>query len=164
MPEASSSDALADRKGAPLRLVGGSLKSHSSYINAWIDEGLYHTKNYYNIIIEKPDEDDPRFSYLEARRVRKENCKVPHSTPASCAQAAFQQAPQLEERLRSFARMAAMCRLSMTNNAEFFEIVKSFLDEETTRLSNMGSRANYKYIDESVIVVPVAPRSRNEPN
>ena len=61
----SSSDALEDRKGRPIQLVGGSAVKHRYYVGAWLDIGKNSTREYYHIIVEQPDPEDPDETYLD---------------------------------------------------------------------------------------------------
>lgn len=143
----SSSDALEDRKGMQIKLVGGTRKVHKHYLNAWLDNGKAHTRCYYHIIVEKPDPEDPENTYLDSHRALKSNCLQPDPEPQTYIQAAFQQVPELGIRLTSFAKMVAKCRLP--RRRELSDIIKEHLDREMRNILLMGSSAEYRIIDTS---------------
>lgn len=151
----SSADALQDRKGDPIKLVGGSYTRHRYYVGAWLDTGKATTLYYYHIIVEKPDPEDPNDTYLEAVKALKTNCVDVDLPPSTYLEAAFQQVPQLGERLTSFASMAAKCRIS--RGRELSKVIKNALDREASNLFKKGARAEYRIIDTTGLPDVVPP-------
>lgn len=151
----SSVDALEDRKGEPIKLVGGTYTRHRYYVGAWLDTGKAATQCYFSIIIEKPDPEDPHTTYLEAVKAVKANCLEPDSEPTTYLEAAFQQVPQLGERLTSFAMMVAKCRVSRSR--ELSALIRDAIDREASKLLKKGARAHYHVIDTSGLPNYVSP-------
>lgn len=152
----SESDALEDRKGRRVKLLGDTAKKHRDYIAAWIDIGKNHTREYYYLIVEKPDPEDPERAYLEGPvRGKKVNVVDPDPTPTTYIQAAFQQVPQLGYRLTDFAKMVAKCRIQ--RGRELSNIIKAYIDRENLNLLKRGSNAEYRLIDTSELPNVVPP-------
>lgn len=151
----SSSDSLEERKGRPVKLVGGTATKHSTYLCAWLDTGKVATTHYYYIIVEKPDPEDPEMTYLDSHRALKINCLNPDPEPQTYIEAAFQQVPQLGQRLASFAKMVAKCRIQRCR--ELSDKIKEYLDRETLNLMKRGSSAEYRIIDTTELPDIVPP-------
>ena len=158
----SASDALEDRKGSPIRLHGGTFKKHKEYVGAWLDTGKNSSKYYYHIIVEKPDLEDPDTTYLEIARALKTNCLEPDPAPQTYIQAAFQQVPQLRQRLTDFSKMVAKCRIR--RGRELSDLIRESLDRETHTLMAKGSNAEYKIIDTTGLPDIVPPDFEDEAN
>jgi len=145
----TTADALEDRKGYPIKLIGSTAKKHRPYNGVWFDAAIPATRNYYYVIIQKPDPDDELQDYLEPARVCKSNVEDVPEAPTTYLEAAVQQVPQLEERLINFAKMVAKCRISKSR--ELSDLIAKHIDRETSLLIRKGPAANYKIIDTSVI-------------
>ena len=129
-------DALEECKGDSIKLVNGTNKKHKHRVGAWLDTGKALMQGYYYIILEFPDPEDSTNTnpnstntYLESFRSLKTNCKAVNPSPTTYIQAAFQQIPQLGERLTSFAKMATKCQVRRCR--ELSDIIKDYLDLET---------------------------------
>jgi hypothetical protein len=138
---------LEERKGMEIKLVAGTAKKHKDYIGAWLDVGKSPTANYYYIIVEKPDPEDPEATYLESHRALKCNCLDPDPAPQTYIQAAFQQVPALGNKLTDFAKMVAKCRIRRCR--ELSHVIREHLDREALNLMRKGSSAEYRLIDTS---------------
>lgn len=139
------SDSLEDRKGEAIRLIGGSAKKHRNYTGAWLDLGKAPTRCFYHIIVEKPDPEDPDRTYLDSFKASKSNVIEPEALPQTYIQAAFQQIPQLSERLNDFARMVAKCRIKKCR--ELSDRIGAAIDREIRNLLLKGSSAEYRIVD-----------------
>lgn len=140
---------LEDRKGEPIKLVGGTAKKHRGMLGAWLDIAKAPTACYYHIIVEKYDPEDPDSTYLDTFKALKTNIETIDPPPTTYIQAAFMQVPQLGERLTSFCKMCAKCRVQ--RSPELSEIIKRCLDKEAYNQKSKGSMAEYKIIDTSGI-------------
>ena len=142
MATVDESSPLHDRRGQPLRLLGGTLQKHKGYTGAWYDIAKPPTKCYYNIIVEKGGR-------LVSCRAKKENCGVPRGEPQTYVEACFQQVPMLEERLDSLTKLLAQCRI--TSSEEITDLFTMSLNRANTLQLNRGSAASYRLIDESAL-------------
>lgn len=141
----SAADSLEERKGEPIKLLGGTAKKHQDYIGAWLDKGKHPTKHYHYIIVEMEDPEDVDRTYLDTCKALKSNVGYPDPPPTTYIQAAFQQVPVLASRLADFSRTVAKCRIQRTR--ELSGIIRASLDHEARKLLVNGRRDQYYIID-----------------
>ena len=158
----SDSDALEDRKGESIKLVGNTAKKHRHCLNAWLDTGKAPTKCHCHTIIEKPDPEDHLHTHLDCCKALKENCTMPDPPPTAHLQAAFAQVPALEERLTDFAKILAKCRIQ--SGRELSSKIKAALDREHSNLLRKGSSAECRPIDTSELPDVVPPDEGGDMN
>ena len=138
-------DSLEDRKGEEIKLIGGTAKKHRGYVNAWLDAGRSPTNSFYYVIVEKMDPESPPNTYLEGFKALKSNVVNPEPPPTNYTEAAFQQVPQLEERLIDFAKMVAKCRVPVSQ--ALFNKVAAYCAREIRNQLLKGASAEYRLID-----------------
>ena len=139
------SDSLEDRKGDPISLIGASGKKHRDRLGAWMDLGKAPSACFSYIIVEKPDPENPETTHLNSVRASRHNIVDEEPVATTYIQAAFQQIPQLGERLDDFARMVAKCRIQKCR--ELSEKIGGAIDREIRHLMLRGSTAEYRLID-----------------
>ena len=155
MADVDQSDDLENRKGDEIKLLAGTAKKYSGYVHAWLDQGLPPTAQFYQIIVEMPDKESPPNTRLISRKASKNNVKRPSPPATTYTQAAFEQIPQLEQRLADFAKMIAKCRVPM--NHELSDIIREAIQREVINLMNKGSSAEYRLVDTSGLPNVVEP-------
>ena len=152
--EANPSDDLESRRGDEVKLLGSTAKKHRGLVAAWLDTGKRHTAHFYHIIVEMPDPDSPGNTYYDAYKAAK--CNVTHvdPPPSNYTEAAFQQIPQLEERLTDFAKMVAKCRVPV--DQFLLNKIAAVCADEIRKQLVKGSKADYKLVDTTGVpnVVP----------
>jgi hypothetical protein len=135
---------LEDRKGEPVRLLGHSAKKHKDAVGFWRDMTKAPTRDFIYIIVEYPTDTG---SYLQSFRAKRSNVAAREEPPTTFLEAAFQQVPQLEERLISFAKMVAKCRINRDD--ALMSKIAAVIDRETQQLLNKGATAEYRLINTS---------------
>ena len=148
-PIMPAADSFEDRKGVPVKLIGSTAKRHKNYVAAWLDEGKSPTWCYYFVIIEHVTSEDPEETFLDSYRVAKHNVVDVDPPPQTYTEAAFQQIPQLQDTLTSFARMVAKCRIQRSR--ELSNIIAKAIDREIGILMRKQSTAEYRLVDTSVL-------------
>ena len=155
----SESDRLEDRKGLVVRLKGSANSKYKKRTGAYLDTGKASTNCYHYVIIELPNTVG-NGTYLVSRRVEKSSVVLgTDNRPTNYAEAAFQQVPQLQERLDSLCIMLAKCRVNKSDHLRV--IIERALDAAYAKQLSKGTSGEYRLIDESEID-PVASISDDE--
>lgn len=142
---------LEERKGEAVRLLGHTAKKHKDAVGVWRDTTKAPTRDFVYVIVEYPDDTG---SYLTLFRAKKSNVAPREESPTTFTEAAFQQVPQLEERLISFAKMVAKCRINRSD--ELMSKIAAVIDRETQHLLNKGTAAEFRLINTSELPNVVA--------
>ena len=153
MPTPTLLDSYEDRKGRQVQVRGASARKHFGYIGAWIDTAKPATNLYAHVIFEKPytDERGNNSTYFESRRILKDNLEEPDTDlPSTYLQAAFQQIPQLNDRVDALALTLAKCRI--VKSEELTRRINNAIDKAGSKLLRQGPRATYYLIDQDNII------------
>lgn len=148
------------RRGQEIKLMGNASKNHKGYTKAWLDTDKTQTEKTYWVILQKKVEGGRAGTErvrLVSCKVSKRNCVYPPSPPTNMTEIAFQEIPQLMQRLEDFARIVAECRLE--KNEALFTFIESAIDRATMIQMEAGSSARYRYVDPTKI----RRRKREEP-